>query len=279
LDVERPEYHRVVLVEPASSSDNEPVKVASTGVQQSSRLLSLRDAHGLLVLPQATDQHPIASAGESYILLQCLDPESVSRPFSLSVTASKHLKRVKKPPLSVGVVLIAPDHPTDPTLSTRVETALGGSKPGSASVQSVRIYSDLVDRFYGSITEDSVDVLVVACLKLPGSFRHYVKLANLMRRNLSKVANAMALLARRGAADQDSATAIFEVVIGYRPQGKGSIVILVPEEGLDSALSNIHGLLRHALQIARNGSGHDPKQQSATSSAMESTSQPERPPQ
>jgi molybdopterin molybdotransferase len=281
LDFERPEYHRVVMVEPASSSANEPVRVASTGVQQSSRLLSLRDAHGLLVLPQATDQHPIATAGESFTLLQCLDPESVRRPLSLPVEASKHLKRIRKPPppLSVGVVLIAPDHPADQTLSTRVEAALNGSKPGSATVQSVRIYSDLVDRFYGSITEDNVDVLVVACLKLPGSFRHYVKLANLMRRNLSKVANAMALLARRGAADQDSATAIFEVVIGYRTQGKGSIVILVPEEGLDSALSNIHGLLRHALQIARNGSGHDHKEPSTTSSAIESSSPPEHPPQ
>jgi hypothetical protein len=96
---------------------------------------------------------------------------------------------------------------------------------------------------------------------------------------LSKVANAMAMLARRGAADQDSATAIFEVVIGYRTQGQGSIVILVPEEGLDSALSNIHGLLRHALQIARDGGSDDRKQPSATSSAIESSGPPEHPPQ
>jgi molybdopterin molybdotransferase len=251
LDPERPEYHRVTI-----NRSNGAVNVTSTGVQQSSRLMSLRGAQGLLVLPQATAEHPIAKAGETYTLLISATTDRVL------VRDSKHLKGAKKPMevLKIGIVQIAPEDAVKNDLAARVEKALSGSKSGSVSVTSSRTYSGPVDRFYNSIEEDDVDILVAACPKVPGSFRCHVKLASLLRQNLSKVADAMALQARQGAASQYPTAALFEVVIGYRPDGKGSIVILLPEEGLDEGLGNVRGLLKHALQTARgdrNQHSHD----------------------
>lgn len=261
LDFERPEYHRVYF------KDRSKNLVQSTGMQQSSRLLSLRDAEGLLLLPQATKERFFAAAGESFPLLFLLDSNtninnSPNRTL-IQVRHSNHLKIIEKPkvPLQIGIVLVAPDYDTDKDVTEnrllqRVEKALSGFKNGSALVTSSRVYSDVVDRFCSSIQEDDVDVLVVACLKAPGSFRYHIKLANLLRCYLTKVASSMALHVRQGAATQASTAAIFETVIGYRSNGRGSIVVLIPEEGLDQGLQNIHGVLRHAIRTARGDNDH-----------------------
>ena len=56
----RPEYHRVHL----SWSDEDPLPVAvSTSNQRSSRLLSVRDANALLVLPARSEHQTELSAG------------------------------------------------------------------------------------------------------------------------------------------------------------------------------------------------------------------------
>jgi hypothetical protein len=65
LDAERPKYHRVTLQMSVDGS----YQASSTGVQRSSRLASLRDAEGLLVLPQASSAKSKAFAGETYTVL------------------------------------------------------------------------------------------------------------------------------------------------------------------------------------------------------------------
>jgi gephyrin len=59
LDPERPEYHRAILVNDTSSSGSGSgtgrVLAYSTGVQRSSRLLSMLSANALLFLPQASE--------------------------------------------------------------------------------------------------------------------------------------------------------------------------------------------------------------------------------
>ena len=57
----RPEYHRVKLV----WREEEVVPyVESTGIQQSSRLLSMKGADGLVVLPSKSDQLYELKSGE-----------------------------------------------------------------------------------------------------------------------------------------------------------------------------------------------------------------------
>ncbi|KAL7568009.1 hypothetical protein ACA910_004594 [Epithemia clementina (nom. ined.)] len=79
LDLERPEYHRVILSPPPPAvgkspfytNNNKSLRIAtSTGTQQSSRLLSLRDAHGLALLPQGTTQKLSMETGDECTVLK-----------------------------------------------------------------------------------------------------------------------------------------------------------------------------------------------------------------
>ena len=244
LDPQRPEYHRVALKYRPDGS----CLVSSTGVQRSSRLMSLRDAEGLVCLPQASPGKTKALAGETYTVLLLREPKSRR----VQVFNSLHLNKAKSRHKStnVGIVQVnAPNQDTD----ERVKKALSGSKSGTASIISSRVYStECAQSLFDYCTEEeNADILVVTCPTLTGCFRKHIELANDLRNKLDKVADAMALQARRGAAAQEQTTVLFEVVVGFVPKGKGSLLIFVPLEGLDGALGNVRGLLKHALQIAR----------------------------
>mmetsp|Transcript_15717 Transcript_15717/g.40003 ORF Transcript_15717/g.40003 Transcript_15717/m.40003 type:complete len:97 (+) Transcript_15717:136-426(+) len=92
MDAKRPEYHRATLswgsrkafqVNPSPSSAGEDkdeakeglVLVAhSTGNQRSSRLLSLRDAHCLLEVPQGKGEIPAGSLVSALLINDLLAP-------------------------------------------------------------------------------------------------------------------------------------------------------------------------------------------------------------
>jgi len=151
--------------------------------------------------------------------------------------------------------------PTPHDLLLRVQGAMTGSKSGSVSVISQRVYTGDADALYESLstTEKDADLVVVVCPKYHGSLRAHSALAQQLRSQLTKVADTLALQARRGAAAQYPISgALFDVVVGFRPPSsseevsdKGSLVILLPEEGLESGLSHVRGLLKHALATAR----------------------------
>ena len=85
LDKERPEYHRVIF---STEKEGKMLMATSTGVQRSSRLQSLRDADGLLVLPQGVDGHRMeVKAGEEFTVLLLKDDRGVQ------VGQSAHLNR------------------------------------------------------------------------------------------------------------------------------------------------------------------------------------------
>lgn len=81
LDKERPEYHRVILIaETNRNSSHDHVKkfvAYSTGVQRSSRIMSLSGAHGLLCLPRGSSQKSVCQKGEDgYLCLLLADAQS-----------------------------------------------------------------------------------------------------------------------------------------------------------------------------------------------------------
>jgi molybdopterin molybdotransferase len=253
LDAERPEYHRVTL----QMSIDGTYQAMSTGVQRSSRLVSLRDAEGLLVLPQASAAKSKALAGETYTVLLLRDQAK-----KIQLRDSLHLNKKTSKSLKVAIVQVVSPHGNDVKvvdISERTKSALSGSKSGSVSIVSSRVYSGPALDLFGSDSisaeENDADILVVSCCKFDGSFRYYAELAQKLRATLVKVADAMALQARRGVASQDPTMAVFEVVVGLSPTGSGGIVIMLPEEGLDGGLGNVRGLLKHALQIARGSGG------------------------
>lgn len=248
LDKERPEYHRVRL---HYSEKGKVWMATSTGVQRSSRLVSLRDADGLLVLPQAFPNRPKALPGDSFPLL-LLKESSLAQ--KMTVSQSNHLNQKASRSFHVGIVQVGEILPAN--VNERVKSALSGSKSGSISVSSTRTFSGPGEDLFNFVTQvPQSDFHVVIGSNAKGSFKQNIATSVLLRARLTKVADAMALQARRGAANESPVAALFETVVGFVPHGvegkPGSILVFVPCTGLDGALSNVRGLLKHALEIAR----------------------------
>jgi molybdenum cofactor synthesis domain-containing protein len=156
LDAERPEYHRVCLTPKFGDSGTILFEAHSTGVQQSSRLASMRNAQALVLLPQATaDQRKVDNGtatralllddssgifprlrlGESHHMKDIAEDRSVTKesdtteiPKSSPATGTSAAPR----PLAVELVLVrclkptetASDAPNVPELIRQVEQAL-----------------------------------------------------------------------------------------------------------------------------------------------------------
>jgi hypothetical protein len=132
---------------------------------------------------------------------------------------------------------------------------LSGSNSGNAAVVWKKSYTGSSSGLYDFVANDSstcaLDLIIVVCVTYDGSFPYNVEVAAKMKQRLMKSADAMALQARKGAAAEDPTTAVFEVTVGYMPENDGSMIVCVPDRGLHGALSNIRGLLKHGLNLAR----------------------------
>ena len=255
LDMERPEYHRVVLEMKMSSTGGTDYVASSTDVQRSSRLMSLRDAEGLLVLPKGTTDQPRALAGQAYTVL-LMDTTYAT----LSFQKSKHLNPKKeRPPTKVGITQVLEGTGAYPPIlsaeiSDRVQRALSGSRSGSVKViwcEEVTGHIEKVRDHFSQPNAEAVDVWVVAC---SASFLYSLDISKCIRERIGKVADAMALQARQGAASQDGTAALFEPVVGFLDAGPlhdGCMLIALPASGLEGGLSNVRGLLKHAVNVAR----------------------------
>lgn len=268
LDFERPEYHRVIV-----EQRNNIYYAISTGVQRSSRLMSMRDADGLLVLPRATNEKPAASAGESYTLLLLNSPGSTNPRRKLK--ESKHMTQSRKRDrtFKVGVVRIIDETTSqrkaeDAELCERIKLSLSGAKSGSVSIACCRSFPpDATDLHEFILLDSESDIhIVVTCT----TFERNVRLAKELRRKLSNVADSMALQARKGIASSNPAAAIFEIIVGFESSHGGSLTILLPEAGAEDGLANVRGLLKHALEIARGDASHTKKDLGATDTASSS---------
>ncbi|GAX16941.1 gephyrin [Fistulifera solaris] len=254
LDVERPEYARVVVQKPASGL----YQATTTGVQRSSRLMSMRDAVGLLVLPKGSKTRPKALAGETYLVLQINDCNN-SLP-QITVQASRHLSKPSKS-FSVAVVVLSLKESEAfsiermSELADRVASALSGSKSGSVTTVKCEQYGGPVNESFKCYLAEigrEADFVIVLSSASKDSFRRHSAAAAYIRSILAKPADSMALQVRRGSAAKNSGSAIFETVIGYFPvDDKGFLVVFLAEMGLEGGLGNVRGLVKHAVKIAR----------------------------
>jgi molybdenum cofactor synthesis domain-containing protein len=250
LDGQRPEYHRVVLEKLPDGS----FEVSTTGVQQSSRLMSLRDARGLLVLPYAVHGKTKALKGEIYPVLVLSGGGGVKQG---PLRDSLHLNKQTAPKghriAVVEVVMEGVEKQSSLDLiCERVQSALSGSKSGSATIVSKKLYSGPREDLYNfAIDSNKADFIVVSCASFEGSFQYHLAVSSALRRRLSKVADTMALQARQGAASQDPTSALFEAVVGYAPEERGAMLICLSDRGIDGGVANIRGLLKHALNVGR----------------------------
>jgi molybdenum cofactor synthesis domain-containing protein len=246
LDKERPEYHRVTL----HQSRDGTLEATSTGIQQSSRLQSLRDAQGLLLLPQGGTKLT-ADAGEEFTVLMLHDVQH-----KLQVCNSAHLRKTaQKSPFRITVI-----HVVSPTiggrdlseeLASRVQVALSGTKSGPSEIVSSHTFAGEPESLisFCSTRKEDTDVICIVCQEYPGSFLRNLDVSHCLRTHLNKVADAMALQARRGATSADASAALFETVVGFWPPS--AMLICVSELGMEGALRNVRGLLKHALKVAK----------------------------
>jgi molybdenum cofactor synthesis domain-containing protein len=248
LDKVRPEYHRVTL-----TIKDGKYEATTTGEQRSSRLMSMRDAQGLLLLPKAVPGGKMkALKGEKYIVL-LLNDDSFHR---VQVRDSLHLNTKVHKSFRIGVVhVVSHGAEKDDALEAvadQVRIALSGSKSGPATMVSARTFASKPEELFDFVaSEDNVDVHVVICASYPGSFRHSLNVSTELCKRLEKVADAFAFQVRRGAASEDATSALFEAVVGYVPSGKGAMLVCLSDRGLTGGLQNVRGLLKHALQVAR----------------------------
>jgi molybdopterin molybdotransferase len=257
LDEKRPEYHRVQL----SLQEDGSYQAISTGVQRSSRLMSLRDAEGLMVLPPVQGTKTKAFQGEEYPVLLLNNTHGKA---PVQVRDSIHLKN-NSDAIKIAVVEVIPAQKNQESrledTCTQIENALSGSKSGKAVVVTKANFEDVsTENLYSLILklcQVDVDLLVVSCASFEGDFPYHLSVSNALNQHLTKPAISLALQARQGAAAQHPQAALFEVVVGYIPGGKsGAMLICLPEIGVYGALSNVRGLLKHGLNLAR-GKAHN----------------------
>jgi len=248
LDQERPEYHRVTIERLSEGSFG----VTTTGIQRSSRLMSCRDAQALVALPVGSRAKPQALSGEKYPVLLLGDLRGIE---SLKLKNSKHLQ---KPGRAFNIAVVEVFRKDQAHLSKlddtckRIEGALSGTKSGNAAIVSKKTFSDTLDTLYSEVVDSNgADLIVVSCVSFEGSFRYHLDVAAAVSGRLEKPAKALALQARQGAAVETPTAALFEVVAGYTPEKQGAMVICLPDIGVSGGLSNVRGLLKHALNIAR----------------------------
>jgi len=247
LDFERPEYHRVTLKFDASKK---AWIATSTGVQRSSRLMSLRDSNALLVLPQGTPHKAKALAGENFPAL-LLGTDLIPK---ITVSQSHHLNQqhISQTAWRVGIVQLGAS--SVEKVEQRVQHALSGSKSGSVVIASTRTFTGKPEVLYNFVVKvdgQPVDFYIIVGSNREGSFTSNTAASACLRCRLSKVADAMALQVRLGAAAQFPTAALFETVVGFTEGELSSLLLFVPSDGLEGGLSNVGRLMKHALDIAR----------------------------
>lgn len=250
LDNVRPEYHRVTL-KFTNGISGMSVRASSTGVQRSSRLMSMREADGFMLLPQAVQGGKvIAAKGESYPVLLTSRPFGNSGVFSgVKAKDSKHLGGA---PLTFGIIEVAGARhlSLDDNIYDFAEffmNILGRDRFIMVEKHKSNIES-CSDRIRSM--NRSLDIIFVVGIDM--SWTESMGLSTQLKKLIHKEAKTMAQIIRDGAILDDPFTALFEPMVGmsnYDPSG--TLIISLPGNSIESVLTSIRGLSKQILSLAR----------------------------
>ena len=248
LDLERPEYRRVSLAYDSNTSANEGKFLAvSTGVQRSSRLMSMREADGLMLLPKGESSKMIAKKGEVYPVM--LLGGHFGGSGGIQVRYSVHMSGGKLLKLGVVQVVSGPEKESKDAIANRVSRALKRNEFRITAVLTTNVDNMLSTLDSTALKEVDVIVFVVGSA-IP--FGKSLNLASNLRMKIDIEADAVSLQARKGASVQDPTAALFEFVAGFRSCDESQfLILLLTENGLEGSLSRIGGLLPHAISVRR----------------------------
>lgn len=232
LDFERPEYHRIQMQ-----------SLVSTGVQQSSRLMSCQNCAGLVVLPQATNQKQIAAKGEVHVMLMIHDK------MRIRVRDSAHMMR---PPADGNIVRVKVLHME--TEDERFADILKRGFHSTAKHQRGHHFELIGHRCFkqndlSTFTlhkdDQSTSKQDLTLIIGPSSLRSYSLLATRLRSICTKRADAMALQVVQHGGD----SLVRDCVIGFKDQS--CLIIYLSQSAMNDGLRSIQGLLSHAIQTSK----------------------------
>ena len=303
LDVERPEYLRVMLSttivhhenynhrhngNPSFSSSMMPsmqIQATPTGVQRSSRLMSMCHADGLMLMPQGIPNGKVfAEVGESYPVLLLQRPAGGGGEFLKSIKLKDSL-HYQNSSLAVGIleivgssdggdtyhenVIVARDNNGSDNIDKQEEgnddTNMDVNNKSSnikTRIQNIMNDKSIIFLQNEQITSDEsvtdtirttmsncLDILFVVCSKT--SFPTNLRISEEIRRCITKDAHSLSLQARKSAAYDYPLAALFDSVAGYcELDGKSCMILSVPNGGMESALESVDVLLRRGISIA-----------------------------
>ncbi len=246
LDMERPEYHRVSLGFEIQPDDGTlRINAMSTGVQRSSRLMSMCEASGLMMLPQGTSEKTMTYEGETYPVLLIRRPCGNTGMFSgIKVKDSSHLGNNAM--MAVGIIEVmgsraAQDY-GEHDLGERLLDVMGDNEALIIQTRKVRDISSLSH----TVREMGGCLDVIFVIGTDSSFVENLDISAQLRPLLTKENNAIASTVIQGAVQSEPLAPLFEPVMGYSTEF-GCVLLSIPNNGLEDAVDNVKGLVKHAL--------------------------------
>lgn len=271
LDKGRPEYHRVGLERASGLHDKLQYSyhATSTGVQRSSRVLSLRGAEGLMMLPRGGKLgcgQDVAKKGQAYpVLLYQSSPYSMRCGTRFGESMHRRMLKTKVEPsneLHLGIIVCTSENGELNGRLDQVRTvlmnSLGNVKLVNEAVCDMNAsYDTIAQRLTEAVNGpnmDNADVIFVVVLeKSDGNsnqllFRTGLDVSHALRKLTTKHADAMAMRLRKAAASEDALAALFENVVGL-VRNSSSVLLLCSDRGLGEAGSAVKSSLNHLVAL------------------------------
>ena len=276
LDKGRPEYHRVSLERAPSPHDKLQYSyhATSTGVQRSSRVLSLRNADGFMMLPRGGHLgcgYDVAKAGEAYPVL-LYQSSSYSKRSGARFGDSMHRRMLKKKidpsdKMHLGIVVCTSESEEANGRVDKVRTILMDSLGKEENVELVNTVVCDMDASYDTIAQrlneavcgpemNNANAIFVVVLEqadqksnqLP--FRARLDVSHELRKMTTKHADAMAMRLRKAAATEDALAALFENVVGL-VRNASAVLVACSDRGLGAVGSVVRSSLNHLAAMLK----------------------------
>lgn len=272
LDTGRPEYRRVALsrVSCHDGHDRHQYKYHATciGVQRSSRVLSLRGADGMMILPRAGTLPCGITARKGMefpvLLYSQLSMSSITR-FKDSIHQNmwkSSRNDESKQTMGLGIIIVCNSDAEDNDFSSlckELVTLFGGDTKVTIAKRVMckldKMMAQQLPDIISGPQMDGVDVIIVMVPSNSSAkvirndslpFKAGLEVAHTLRPILTKNAPALAQKVRSAAASQDPMAALFENIVGT-VRDNSSLLVTCTDVGLSGSVNALKGLVNYCL--------------------------------
>jgi len=262
LDQGRPEYRRVALrrVASADGPSQYTYQATSTGVQRSSRVMSLRGADGLMILPRGGSRgcgFDVATKGMQFPVLLLRPLSSNSRTcFKDSMhhaswkSKSESRQQNQKSNLRLGIIICQPEGQNRSGDVAEILSKLGPVEVSTTCElpKTGELGNALRDAINGADMKDTNTIFVVVPSSTNRIFKLGIEVSHCLRQVISKPATSVALKMRKIAASCDKLAGLFENTVGTVRDGS-AVVVSCTDIGLAQTADSMKPLLCHTVSL------------------------------